>query len=81
MERMGLCNRLRPEKAEEYKRLHAAAWPRVLATGACPMQSALTALRRFQPSALPQIPAGGNGGIATMRAASRVPFGPQLAPM
>ena len=27
MQRMGLCNRLRPEKAEEYKRLHAAAWP------------------------------------------------------
>ena len=32
MRRMGLCNRLRPEKAEEYKRLHAAAWPSVLAT-------------------------------------------------
>ncbi len=32
MRRMGLCNRLRPEKAEEYKRLHAAAWPGVLAT-------------------------------------------------
>ncbi len=32
MRRMGLCNRLRPEKAEEYKALHAAAWPGVLAT-------------------------------------------------
>ena len=32
MKRMGLCNRLRPEKAEEYKRLHAAVWPGVLAT-------------------------------------------------
>jgi L-rhamnose mutarotase len=31
MRRMGLCNRLRPEKAEEYKALHAAAWPDVLA--------------------------------------------------
>jgi L-rhamnose mutarotase len=32
MKRMGLSNQLRPEKAEEYKRLHAAAWPGVLAT-------------------------------------------------
>lgn len=32
MQRMGLCNRLRPEKASEYKRLHTAAWPHVLAT-------------------------------------------------
>ena len=31
MRRMGLCNRLRPEKVEEYKALHAAAWPDVLA--------------------------------------------------
>ena len=31
MRRMGLCNRLRPEKAEEYKKLHAAVWPSVLA--------------------------------------------------
>ena len=31
MRRMGLCNRLRPEKAEEYQALHAAAWPDVLA--------------------------------------------------
>jgi L-rhamnose mutarotase len=30
MERMGLCNRLRPEKAEEYKGLHAAACPACL---------------------------------------------------
>jgi L-rhamnose mutarotase len=29
---MGLCNRLRPERADEYKALHAAAWPGVLAT-------------------------------------------------
>jgi L-rhamnose mutarotase len=29
---MGLCNRLRPEKAEEYEALHAVAWPGVLAT-------------------------------------------------
>lgn len=32
MRRMGLCNRLRPEKAAEYKALHAKAWPGVLAT-------------------------------------------------
>jgi len=32
MRRMGLCNRLRPEKAAEYKALHAQAWPGVLAT-------------------------------------------------
>src|SRR5579863_3175978 len=32
MERMGLCNRLRPEKAAEYIALHADAWPGVLAT-------------------------------------------------
>ena len=31
MRRMGLCNRLRPEEAEEYKALHAAVWPEVLA--------------------------------------------------
>jgi L-rhamnose mutarotase len=28
---MGLCNRLPSEKVEEYKALHAAAWPDVLA--------------------------------------------------
>ena len=32
MRRMGLCNRLRPEKAAEYLALHAAAWPGVLDT-------------------------------------------------
>ena len=32
MKRMGLCNRLRPEKAAEYRALHAAAWPGALAT-------------------------------------------------
>jgi L-rhamnose mutarotase len=32
MRRMGLCNRLRPEKLAEYKALRAAAWPSVLAT-------------------------------------------------
>ena len=31
MRRMGLCNRLRSEKVEEYKTLHAAVWPDVLA--------------------------------------------------
>jgi L-rhamnose mutarotase len=31
MQRMGFCNRLRPEKAAEYKALHARAWPGVLA--------------------------------------------------
>jgi len=31
MRRMALCNRLRPEKVEEYKRYHAAVWPDVLA--------------------------------------------------
>ncbi len=30
MKRYGMVNRLRPEKYEEYKRLHAAAWPGVL---------------------------------------------------
>jgi len=29
---MGLCNRLRPEKAADYRALHAAAWPGVLHT-------------------------------------------------
>jgi L-rhamnose mutarotase len=32
MRRMGLCNRLRPEKVAEYKALHAEAWPGVLTT-------------------------------------------------
>ncbi len=32
MRRMGLCNRLRPEKVAEYRALHAQAWPGVLAT-------------------------------------------------
>ena len=31
MQRMGFCNRLRREKAAEYKALHAQAWPGVLA--------------------------------------------------
>ncbi|MFO1039546.1 MAG: L-rhamnose mutarotase [Geminicoccaceae bacterium] len=31
MRRMGQCIRLVPEKVEEYKRLHAATWPGVLA--------------------------------------------------
>jgi L-rhamnose mutarotase len=31
MRRMGLCNRLRPEKVDQYKALHADAWPGVLA--------------------------------------------------
>ena len=31
MERMGHCIRLRPDKIDEYKRLHAAVWPGVLA--------------------------------------------------
>ena len=31
MRRMGFCNRLRPEKVAEYKTLHAAVWPDVLA--------------------------------------------------
>ena len=40
MKRMGLCNRLRPDKAEDYKRLHAAAWPGVLKTiSACNIQN------------------------------------------
>jgi L-rhamnose mutarotase len=29
---MGFCNRLRAEKVDEYKKLHAAVWPGVLAT-------------------------------------------------
>ena len=32
MRRMGYCIGLRPEHAAEYKRLHAVAWPDVLAT-------------------------------------------------
>jgi L-rhamnose mutarotase len=31
MQRMGMCLKLKPEKVEEYKRLHAAVWPAVLA--------------------------------------------------
>jgi len=31
MQRMGMCLRLKAEKVEEYKRLHAAVWPAVLA--------------------------------------------------
>ena len=31
MKRYGMVIRVRPEKLEEYKRLHAAAWPGVLA--------------------------------------------------
>ncbi len=31
MQRMGMCLRLRPEAVAEYKRLHAAVWPDVLA--------------------------------------------------
>ncbi len=32
MQRMGLCNRLRPEQAAKYIALHAEPWPGVLAT-------------------------------------------------
>ena len=40
MRRMGFCNRLRPEKADEYKALHAAVWPSVLATlSACKIRN------------------------------------------
>ena len=46
MRRMGLCNRLRPEKADEYKALHAAVWPGVLATiSACNIRNYLIFLR------------------------------------
>jgi L-rhamnose mutarotase len=31
MQRMGMCLRLKPAKVVEYKRLHAAVWPAVLA--------------------------------------------------
>jgi L-rhamnose mutarotase len=31
MQRMGMCIRLRPERVAEYRRLHAAVWPDVLA--------------------------------------------------
>jgi L-rhamnose mutarotase len=31
MRRMGSCIRLKPDKVDEYKRLHAAVWPEVLA--------------------------------------------------
>jgi L-rhamnose mutarotase len=47
MRRMGLCNRLRPEKADEYLALHAAAWPGVLATiKACNIRNFSIFLRR-----------------------------------
>ena len=32
MKRYGMVTSLRPEKVEEYKRLHAAVWPDVLKT-------------------------------------------------
>jgi L-rhamnose mutarotase len=32
MQRMGMVIGIRPEKIAEYKRLHAAAWPEILAT-------------------------------------------------
>lgn len=31
MERMGMCIRLKADQVDEYKRLHAAVWPQVLA--------------------------------------------------
>jgi L-rhamnose mutarotase len=31
MQRMGMCLRLKPDKVAEYRRLHAAVWPGVLA--------------------------------------------------
>ncbi len=31
MQRMGMCLRLKPAAAAEYRRLHAAVWPEVLA--------------------------------------------------
>jgi L-rhamnose mutarotase len=31
MQRMGMCLRLKPDKVAEYRRLHAAVWPEVLA--------------------------------------------------
>lgn len=31
MQRMGMCLRLKADRVEEYKRLHAAVWPEVLA--------------------------------------------------
>jgi L-rhamnose mutarotase len=44
---MGLCNRLRPEKADEYLALHAAAWPGVLKTiTACNIRNFSIFLRR-----------------------------------
>ena len=30
-QRMGMCLRLQPGRVEEYKRLHAAVWPEILA--------------------------------------------------
>ncbi len=47
MRRMGLCNRLRPEKAAEYLTLHAAAWPGVLETiAACNIRNFSIFLRK-----------------------------------
>lgn len=45
--RMAAVIRLRPEKAEEYERLHAAVWPEVLATiAACQIRDYTIFLRR-----------------------------------
>ncbi len=44
---MGMVIRLRPERAEEYERLHAAVWPEVLACiAACNIRNYTIFLRR-----------------------------------
>lgn len=46
MQRIGTCIGLAPEKIAEYKRLHAAAWPGVLATiSACGIRNYTIFLR------------------------------------
>jgi len=46
MQRMGMVIGLRPDKAEEYKRLHAAVWPEVLAMiSACKIRNYTIFLR------------------------------------
>jgi L-rhamnose mutarotase len=48
VKRYGLVVRLRPGAAEEYKRLHAAVWPGVLATiGACHLRDYSIFLKRL----------------------------------
>jgi L-rhamnose mutarotase len=53
MKRYGMIIGLRPEKAEEYKRLHAAVWPEVLKTIAdCHIRNYSIFLRQLEDGQL-----------------------------